>query len=337
MFKFVTRMFKKDETAQQEETYELPSDNPEVNPILVEDDGEEIPAEEVVMLNSRLLAPVNPLDPANMSVRTRAVVEMKTGLNDLGSHIRMLGQRLHAQSMGQARLIEALSSLPATLQQVLPNIEEQNRVLGAMKLALDEQSESNHTFVEALKPLPQFVSAVANLPETAKKQMWAINELTKQLEDGNSQTREQSEQVKVMVETLTQSNEAKADELKNAVGELSKFQKAQLKQAALAVKSNELARRSQRRHHSEVARTQQGRLSAMQRDQSRHFNRIEEHFKRTSRAQFAMTGVAVALAVAALTFATLLVTGTVKLPTTQQPTAQVQPAQPVDDSAVVSR
>lgn len=337
MFKFVTRMFKKSETEAQEAPYQLPSDDPEVNPILVEDDGDEIPAEEVVMLNSRLLAPVNPLDPSNMSVRTRAVVEMKTGLNDLGSHIRMLGQRLHAQSMGQAKLIEALSILPATLQQVLPNMEEQNRVLGAMKLALDEQSESNHIFVEALKPLPTFVAAVANLPETAKKQMWAINELTKQLEDGNNHTREQSEQVKVMVETLTQSNDTKADELKNAVGELSKYQKAQLKQAALAVKSSELARRSQRRHQADISRTQQNRLSTIQRDQSRHFNRIEEHFKRTSRMQFAMTSIAVVLAVAALTFATLLATGTVKLPGTQQPTAQAQPAQPVDESAVVSR
>jgi hypothetical protein len=336
MFKFVTRMFKKTEDAQPEETYQLPSDDPEVNPILVEDDGEEIPAEEVVMLNSRLLAPVNPQDPSSMSVRTRAVVEMKNGLNDLGSHIRMLGQRLHAQSMGQAKLIEALSTLPGTLQQVLPNVEEQNKVLGAMKLALDEQAESNKTFVDALKPLPGFVSAVANLPETAKKQMWAINELTKQLEDGNSQAKEQSEQVKVMVETLADANSTKAEEMQKTVTQMTKIQKAQLKQAALSVKSQELARRSQRRHHSEVSRTQQNRLTSMQRDQSRHFNRIEEHFKRTSRMQFAMTGVAVALAVAALTFATLLITGAVDLPGAKQPTAKVQ-AQPVDDSAVVSR
>ena len=334
MFKFVTRMFKKKQA--EAEPYQLPSDDPELNPILVEEDGDEIPAEEVVMLNSRLLAPVNPLDPANMSVRTRAVVEMKNGLTDLGQHVRMLGQRLHAQSMGQSRLIEALATLPATLKEVLPNVEEQNRALGALKLALDEQSEANRTFVDALKPLPQFVQATANLPETVKKQMWAINELTRQLEEGNSQAREQSEQVKVMVETLSQGNDAKAAELKSAVEEMNKFQKAQLKQAALAVKSSELARRSQRRHQTEIARSQQSRLSAMQHDQSRHFNRIEEHFRRSSRAQFALTGVAVMLAVAAMTFAMLMVTGVIELPQHAQPTAETL-ERTVDQDAVVSR
>ena len=335
MFKFVTRMFRKP-APETEPAYQLPSDDPELNPILVED-HDEIPPEEVVMLNSRLLATVNPNDPANMSARSRAVVEIKTGLNDLGQHIRMLGQRLHAQSMGQSKLIEALSNLPATLKEVLPNAEEQNRALGALKLAMDEQTDANRTFVEALKPLPQFVAAAANLPETAKKQMWAINELTKQLEEGNTAAKEQSDQVRVMVETLAQGNEAKSTEIKAAVDEMGKFQKAQLKQASLALKSNELARRSQRRHHTEVARTQQSRLSSIARDQARHFNRIEEHFKRTSRTQFALTGVAVMLAVAALTFATLMVTGVIKLGGgATQPTAEVQ-ERTVDPDAVVSR
>ena len=151
MFKKLTRMFRKKTV---EETYELPSDNPEINPILVEDD-DEIPPEEVVMLNSRLLAPVNPMDPSSMSVRTRAVVEMKNGLTDLGQHIRMLGQRLHAQSMGQSKLIEALSNLPEVLKDVLPNADEQNRALGALKLAMDEQTDANRTFVDALKRLSQ--------------------------------------------------------------------------------------------------------------------------------------------------------------------------------------
>lgn len=316
MFKKLTRMFRK---KQEESTYELPSDNPEINPILVEDD-DEIPPEEVVMLNSRLLAPVNPNDPSSMSVRTRAVVEMKNGLNDLGSHIRMLGQRLHAQSMGQAKLIEALSNLPETLKDVLPNAEEQNRALGALKLALDEQTDANRTFVDALKPLPQFVSTMANLPETAKKQMWAINELTKQLEEGNTQAKEQGEQVKVTVE------------------ELAKYQKAQLKQAALAVKSNELARRSQRRHHAEISRSQQSRLTALQRDQSRYFNRIDEHFKRSARTQFILTGAAGVIAIAALTFAVLMAGGVIDIGGKQaQPTAETQTDRPVDDSAVVSK
>lgn len=334
MFKKLTRMFRK---KQEEPTYELPSDNPEINPILVEDD-DEIPPEEVVMLNSRLLAPVNPNDPSNMSVRTRAVVEMKTGLNDLGAHIRMLGQRLHAQSMGQTKLIEALSNLPGVLKEVLPNAEEQNRALGAMKLALDEQTDANRTFVEALKPLPQFVTSMANLPETAKKQMWAINELTKQLEEGNSQAREQGDQVKVMVETLAEANGEKSEELQKTVEELTKFQKAQLKQAALSVKSSELARRSQRRHHSEVARTQQSRLTAMQRDQSRYFNRIDEHFRRSARTQLVLTAAAGLIAIAALTFAVLMGGGVIDFGGKKaQPTAETQVERPSDDNAVVSK
>ena len=179
---------------------------------------------------------------------------------------------------------------------------------------------------------------MANLPETAKKQMWAINELTKQLEEGNTQAREQGDQVKVMVETLTQTNGKKSEELQKTVEDLTKYQKAQLKQAALAVKSNELARRSQRRHHSEVARTQQSRLTAMQRDQSRYFNRIEEHFKRSARTQFVLTGAAGLVAIAALTFAVLMGSGVIKLGGDKaQPTAETQVERPSDDSAVVTK
>lgn len=332
MFKFVTRLFRKQPA--EFEQYHLPSDDPGLNPIVVEE-TEDIPMEEVVTLNSRLLAPVNPLDPANMSARSRAVVEIKTGLNDLGDHIRMLGQRLHAQSMGQSKLIEALSILPATLKEVLPNVEEQNRALGALKLALDEQAGANRTFVEALKPLPEFVQTMANLPEAAKQQMVAITDLTKQLEAGNVKATEQSEQVKVMVETFSAGQGAQTTVLQGAVEELTKFQKAQLKQQALAVKSNELARRSQLRHQTEISRTQQSRLTAIQRDQSRHFNHLQEHFRKSSRVQMALTGVAIVLAVAALTFAALIAGGVFKFGGTAQPTAEAPRV--VDSDAVVSR
>lgn len=339
MFKFVTRIFrKKAPAASPAPEYTLPSDDPDTNPIIVEDDGVEPVMHEVAALNSRLLAPVDPLDPAGMSARTRAVVEIKSGLNDLGSHIRMLGQRMHAQSMGQARLIEALSNLPATLRDVIPNTEEQTRALAAMKLALDEQAEANRNFVEAMKPLPAFVEAAANLPETARKQMWAINELTKQLEEGNRDAKAQGEQVKVMVETIAASQSASGEQVREAVGELTKLQKAQLKQAELAVKSAELARRSAQQHHLQVERSQQSRMTAIARDQTRHFNRIEEHFRKTARTQFVLTGVAVVLAVAALAFAGLVMGGVVKLPASQQPATTVQHDSPkVDPDAVVSK
>lgn len=342
MLKFVTKMWKKkeDEEIETQEGYELPSDNPELNPVLVEDDGEEIPEEEVVTLNSRLLAPVNPLDTSGMSVRTRAIVEMKNGLSDLGGHIRMLGQRLHAQSMSQAKLVDALSGLPDTLKQVLPNVEEQTKALAALKMAMDEQTDANRVFVDALKPLPKFVETAGKLPEAAKEQMKAISKLTAQLEQGNLSSQEHSEQVKVLVETLNDSSNAKSEEMKDAVEKLTKYQKAQLKQAALAVKTGELARRSQRRHQSEMQRTQANRLANMQRDQSRHFNRIEEHFKRNSRKQFVMTGVAAVVAVAAIAFAALLVTGVVDLKGTDlntTPATAEQHSAPSTDNTVVER
>jgi hypothetical protein len=340
MLKLVTRMFKKNtDTEPTTEDYQLPTDDPEVNPILVEDDGDEVPHEEVASLNSQLLAPVNKaIDPAGLSVRTRAVVEMQHGLTDLASHIRVLGQRLHAQSMGQSKLIEALTELPDTIKEVLPDMEEQTKALAAVKLALDEQSDANRTFIDALKPLPEFVKSAADLPETARKQIVALNELTKKLDEGNKGTLAQSEQVKVMVETIAQESGKSAEEVKSVVSNLTKLQKAQLKQAALAVKSNELARRSQRRHHSEISRNQQNRLAAMQRDQSRHFNRIEEHFKRNSRKQFAVTGAAVVLAVAAVAFAMLMATGVIN-PTEGTGAQEMaeQSERNIDGRAVVER
>jgi chromosome segregation ATPase len=308
MIKFVTRMFKKDERENTED-YQLPTDDPEVNPILVEDDGDDVPLQEIASLNSQLLAPADVQDPSGLSVRTRAVVEMQNGLTDLASHIRVLGQRLHAQSMGQSKLIEALSNLPQTIKEVLPDVQEQTNALAALKLAMDEQTAANKTFVDALKPLPKFVETAANLPEAARKQIVVLNELTKQLEDGNTKTQAQSEQVKVMVRTLAASTGKSAEQVTQVVTNLTKLQKAQLKQAALAVKSSELARRDQKRHHTEVAKNQQNRLAAMQRDQTRHFNRIEEHFKRNSRRQLAVAGTAVALAVAAVTFAVVMSSG----------------------------
>ncbi|MHC4839871.1 MAG: hypothetical protein ACYTDT_02780, partial [Planctomycetota bacterium] len=203
MFKFVTKMFrKKPQPEAVESTYELPSDDPEINPVLVQEIGDSVQLQEVASLNSQLLAPVTPNAPSAMSVRTRAVFEMNNGIQDLSDHVRSLGQRLHAQSMGQAKLVEVLTGLPSILKEALPDKHEQNNALAALKLAMDEQNNNNKAFVDALKPLPKFVEAAANLPETARKQMWAMNELTKQLETSNDEAREQSSQVKLMVETI---------------------------------------------------------------------------------------------------------------------------------------
>lgn len=327
MFKMITRMFRRKPAPVAE--YQLPSDDPELNPLLIEEETD-VSVRDVAMLNSRLLAPV---EPAAMSARTLAVVEIKNGLGDLASHIRVLGQRLHAQSMGQAKLIEALSNLPQTIKDVLPDTQEQTNALCAMKLALDEQTEANRQFVEAMKPLPQFMEAAANLPETARKQMWAINELTKQLEEGNRAAKEQGDQVKVMVETLAAGN----GEFKGAVDELAQLQKAQLKQAALAVKSSELARQSQHRHQVATSREAAERWERLQHEQGRQFNRIEEHFRRGARRQTALTGVALGLAAVAMTFAMLLATGVLRMPTSQPATAEQTTERSVDPNAVVEK
>ncbi len=332
MFSMIKRMFRRKPSTVAD--YQLPSDDPELNPILIEDDSE-IQLQEVATLNSRLLAPV---EQTGMSARTMAVVEIKNGLGDLASHIRVLGQRLHAQSMGQSKLIEALSNLPQTIKEVIPNTQEQTNALCAMKLALDDQAEANRQFVEAMKPLPQFMQAAANLPETARKQMWALNELTKQLEEGNRATKEQGDQVKVMVEALAADSGAKSEQFNGAVEELTKLQKAQLKQAALAVKSNEMSRHSQRRHHTELSRQQHDRWMSLQQDQNRNFNRIEEHFKQSARRQMVLTGAALGLAVGAVTLAVLLVTGLVKMPgSDSQPTADAPTERSVDPNAVVEK
>jgi chromosome segregation ATPase len=337
MFKLVTRMFRK-KTDKPAADYQLPTDDPEVNPILVEDDGEELAPQEAATLNSQLLVPINTLDPAAMSVRTRAIVEMKNGLGDLASHIRVLGQRLHAQSMGQSKLIEALTRLPQTIKDVIPSGEAQTNALAAMKIALEDQSNANRQFVDAMKPLPEFMKSVANLPETARKQMWAITQLTEQLDRSNDAVKEQGDQVKVMVEKLASGNDERSAELSATLEQLANLQKTQVKQTTLAVKSSELARKSQRRHQTEALTTQQTRLAAMQRDQSRHFNRIEEHFKTSARRQFAMTAVAVGLAIGAVTLAVLMATGTIKLTDTSPVrTAETPTERAVDSNAVVGK
>lgn len=336
MLNFMTKMFRKKE--ETTEDYSLPSDDPELNPILVEDEEAQLSQREVASLNSQLLIPASQLDATGMSVRTRAVVEMKHGLNDLASHIRVLGQRLHAQSMGQAKLIEALSSLPQTIKQAVPNAQEQTNALAAMKIALDNQGKANRDFIQAMKPLPEFVQAASKLPEAAQKQMLAISALTTQLEEGNLATKEQGEQVRVMVETLTAQGNEKTAQMKDAVEVMTKLQKAQLKQAALVVKSHEATRASQRRHHTEIAQTQQQRLVAMQRDQGRHFGRIEEHFRKSARRQVAFVGTAVGLAAAALLLAVFVMSGVVKLPVgNEAPTADQNTERNVDGSAVVEK
>ena len=336
MFKFVSRMFRKKKTGTPE--YQLPTDDPELNPILVEEDGDEPLELEMAGVNSQLLATINPNDPANMSVRTRAVVEMKNGLSDLASHIRVLGQRLHAQSMGQSKLIEALTLLPQTIKDVMPDGEAQTNALAAMKLALDDQSSANRQFVEALKPLPEYMKQVADLPETARRQMSAITQLTDQLERSNEAVKEQGDQVKVMVEKLAEGNDERSMEISATLEQLANLQKTQVKHAALAVKSSELARRSQRRHQAEALTTQQSKLAAMQRDQSRHFNRIEEHFRSSAKKQLALTGVAAGLALGAMALAVLMATGVVKLSDNAPATTATQPAERVvDKDAVVQK
>ena len=335
MFKSLKKMFGRQAA---EPVYQLPSDDPELNPILVTDESPEPGLDEIASLNSQLLVPAIPDNPGAASARSRAIVEMKTGLQDLGTHIRSLGQRLHAQSMAQAKLVDALSTLPQTLKEIIPNGEEQTRVMAALKLSMDAQSASHEKFVESLKPLPQFIESAATLPEAAKRQMQVIESLTSQLRCDNRNARQQSEQVKVMVESMADRREAGAVKVEDGLRNLNKVQRAQLRQAALAVKSSELARRSQRRHHADLEKRQGLKLEYMRRNQSQRFGRMEVHFRQSARRQTIMTGAAVLLAVLALVFAVLVSTGTLQLGGAAAPQAAAQPDdRGGTDSAHVSR
>lgn len=299
MLKRLTGWFRRKAPASTTQSqYVLPSDDPEVSPIPIED-ASDVQMAEVASLNSRLLSPVG-TDAAGWSVRTRAIVEMKNGLGDLGSHVRSLGQRLQAQTMGQQRLLEALTNLPMMLRDVIPSGEEQTKALAAMKMALDEQADANRQFVEALKPLPEFVRAAANLPEAAKKQMWALEKLTEQLEAGNREATEQGQQVKVLVESLAENNGKNAQQMQGMVEQLTRFQRAQLKQQAAALRGGQAALASQRKHQIEMEKSQQSRLSAIAHTQAQSLHRLEENFRRSTRTQLAVTAAAALLAVLAL-------------------------------------
>lgn len=333
MLQRITRWFRRNKSGAPVETpYTLPSDDPEVSPILVEDRSE-VQLAELSTLNSALLARV-PAESPGYSVRTRAVVEIKSGLEDLGSHVRSLGQRLQAQTLSNARLIETLANLPQMLREVIPSSEEQTRALAAMKLALDEQAEANRQFVDALKPLPEFVKAAANLPETARKQMWALEQLTSQLEAGNNAAREQSDQVKVMVETLVTQDAEKGARMQGMVENLARYQRAQLRQQVGAIKAGQEALASQRRHQAELERTQQSRLNLIQREQARNFERLEQHFRVGTRRQMIVTGVAAALAIGALVFVAMLAAGMIG---GDKPSPQAEAERNIPAGTVVSR
>lgn len=311
MLSFITRIFKKRPVSMRV-NYVLPSDNPDANPVLV-NDGDSIEIAEVASLNSRLLAPVDPMGLGGVSVRTRALIEMKNGFQDLSTHIRSLGQRLHAQSLGQSRLIETLTKLPTMLREVIPNGEDQTRALASLKVALDEQACANQIVIEALKPLPAFVTAVCDLPIAAKQQVVALDELTRELERTNNEARTQSDQVKVMVESLITSETGKSEELKEAVTRLEEYQKAQLAGVQAQAQAAEAQRRSQRRHHVEVARKQAEHLASLNREQGRYFTRMEEQMSKSARRMMWVAGSAVGAAVVAVMFAVLMATGVINL------------------------
>lgn len=116
MFGALTRWIKRKPAKMAGQAYVLPSDDPELNPVTVLDDGDDVAASEA-SIDSPLAA--NGGD-ASGSARTRAVAEVREGLGELGAQLRALGQRIQAQTMGQAKLLEALAALPALLREATP-------------------------------------------------------------------------------------------------------------------------------------------------------------------------------------------------------------------------
>jgi hypothetical protein len=185
--------------------------------------------------------------------------------------------------------------------------------------------------------LPAFVTAVCDLPIAAKQQVVALDELTKELERTNNEARTQSNQVKVMVESLVTNEKGKSEELKEAVVRLEEYQKAQLTGVQAQAQAAEAQRRSQRRHHVEVARKQAEHLASLNREQGRYFTRMEEQMSKSARRMMWVAGSAVGAAVVAVMFAVLMATGVINLNEEPKVAAPAEKTVRNVGSAVVSR
>jgi hypothetical protein len=163
MFGTISRWLRRRPADEAAGRYVLPSDDPEVSPITVADESAELLPAEIEPLSE----PAGPPQPA--------VAAVQDGLAELASQVRTLGQRVQAQAMTNARLLEALQALPAALRGAIPGGAEHAQALGALRDAIAENAANNARLCEGLAPLKQ----LADLPARAGEQVSALQQVAR--------------------------------------------------------------------------------------------------------------------------------------------------------------
>jgi hypothetical protein len=161
MFGSISRWLRRRSADEAAGRYVLPSDDPELSPITITDQSAELLPAECEL----------PLEAApSASVRTVAAVQ--DGLAELASQVRTLGQRVQAQAMGNARLLEALQDLPNSLRSAMPGGADHSGALDAMREAMAASAASTARLCEALAPL-------RDLPAKATEQLTAMRQVAR--------------------------------------------------------------------------------------------------------------------------------------------------------------
>lgn len=164
MFGSITRWLRRKPSDEVESRYVLPSDDPELNPITISDESAEL-----------LPAEIEPLSAPAPSASARTVAAVQDGLAELASQVRTLGQRVQAQAIGNARLLEALNALPTALRDAMPGGADHTGALNAMRDALAENASTHSRLCEALTPLQH----LAAMPAKAEAQLETMKQVAR--------------------------------------------------------------------------------------------------------------------------------------------------------------
>jgi hypothetical protein len=251
MFGSITRWLRRKPSDEVEGRYVLPSDDPELSPITITDQSAELLPAECEL----------PLEAAP-SASARNVAAVQDGLAELASQVRTLGQRVQAQAIGNARLLEALNALPTALRDAMPGGTDHTLALNAMRDALAENAGTNSRLCEALTPLQH----LAAMPAKAEAQL-------------------------------------------DALQQVARHQRRQVKQQMIALRAGKEVVASQRKHYTEMETSSQARLGAIQHESAQNFFKLEQHLRRSTRMQLAATCAAIMLALGSLTAAAFAFNG----------------------------
>ena len=118
------------------------------------------------------------------------------------------------------------------------------------------------------------------------------------------------------------------------VEQMTKYQRAGLKQAFIANQQQDAVRKSQRRHHAELEHVQSAKLASIQKEQARQFAAMEGHLTRSAKRQSILAGAAVAVAAVAAALMMLVATGVIRVGDSAQGMAQTEAERRVPDAVV---